>query len=104
MIERLDAKIKKLEKQREETYAKSQKSCSHPASEVIEGEYKSGHYFTSPPFRVCKLCGYAEEGWHCGYWKLSDGYIPSVSREYAMKYVIGGVRSQEDISKERFNR
>lgn len=105
MIERFDAKIDKLEKEREEIVARGQKYCPHPTSEILEGEYKRGHYFTSPPFRVCKLCGYAEDGWHCGYWKLQDNDpVPSVSREMAMKYVIGGVLSQEELSKKRFNR
>lgn len=105
LIERLDAKINALEEQRKVLSKNGQKKCSHPASEILEAEYVGGTYFSTPPFRVCKLCGYAEEGWHCGYWKLrDDNPVPSVSREAAMKYVIGGVLSQKQMSDLRFGR
>jgi len=81
---------------------KGQSACKHPADQILEGPYQDG-YFTQPPFRVCKLCGYAEEGWHCGYWKLRDSTeVGSVSREYAMKYVINGIIPQSELSKKRF--
>jgi hypothetical protein len=88
---------------------KAQKSCEHPPEEIVEGAYAPdsyGHYHT-PPYRVCKLCGYAEEGWHCGYWKLGNGVysgIPSLSRKEAWKFVKGPIHSQEVLSEIRYDR
>ena len=59
------------------------KNCEH--QDVVEGEY-GGNCTASPPFRVCKLCGYTEEGWYCGYTLLNGNY-PEVSRDEAFKFV-----------------
>lgn len=66
-----------------------QVSCKH--SQVIEGEYSPGKFFGSlPPFRVCTRCGYAEDGWGCGYTMLNnDQNVEEVSRDEADKYVRG---------------
>jgi hypothetical protein len=105
LIDRIDLKIEKLQGEREVLRQTGQNKCSHPAGEILEAEYANGNYFTSPPFRVCKLCGYAEEGWHCGYWKLrEDSAVPSVTRHAAMEYVIGGVITQKELNKKRYGR
>lgn len=79
------------------------KKCKHPESEIVEGEYIStGPYShdwdgecATPPFRVCKICGFAEQGWGCGYKVLAPNnyHIPTIKRSKAMKYVIGGIHS-----------
>lgn len=87
--------------------AELQTACAHPLSEVVEGEYRPDPWGnnSTPPFRVCKLCGYAEEGWHCGYWKLGRGVyngIQSMSRTEAFEYVLGCIVDQEELSRRRF--
>lgn len=91
VIEEIDKEIEALQKKKKAFIIKSVAKCKHPVSSVVEGEYKEFHYLNScPPFRVCKDCGYAEEGWGCGYNKL-DYYkvlVPTVQRDYAEKYVL----------------
>ena len=81
-----------------------QKQCKHPRELIVEGEFiPSGAYcHASPPFRVCTACGYAEEGWHCGYWKL-DGNCNCVDREEAMKYVVTFI-GNEKLADMRFGK
>lgn len=84
-----------------------QEECPHPKEDIIEGDMHRGstyggcgvHVSTSqPPFRVCRRCGYAEEGWGCGYWKITKDYsVPTLPREEAWKIVIGGILSQNDM-------
>jgi len=66
-----------------------QSRCQHRVNEVVEGDYKAYDYSTDPPFRVCTVCGYAEQGWGCGYWKLNYGSreIPTIPRSEAQKYI-----------------
>jgi len=68
---------------------KAQIECDHP--EIFEGEYiSSGDGHSTPEFRVCVPCGYAEEGWHCGYSFLTDEdgrNVTEVSREEALKKI-----------------
>lgn len=75
----------------------AQAACPHPKHDVREGRYVGG-YCTRPPFRVCTHCGYAEQGWGAGYWKLPSDYdVAELPREVAYRYVVGGVVSQEDM-------
>jgi hypothetical protein len=77
----------------------AQQACTHP--DVVEGEHLKGFLDTQPPFSVCRVCGYAEEGW--GYWKLPQ-FSPRVDRETARKLVRGRIWSQEAMSNARFGR
>lgn len=68
--------------------------CTHPFDAIREGRYvPSGSWnHATPEMRVCIDCGYAEEGWGCGFWKLSVDWelrdsIPQLSRDEAFKYV-----------------
>lgn len=81
----LNAKIDKLND-------KLMTKCPHPIESLREGEYeKAGNWGSAtPPMRVCTDCGYAEEGWGCGYWKLDTDYnvaVPKLSRDEAFKHV-----------------
>lgn len=64
--------------------------CAHPIHMVVEADHYSGLLYVDGPFRVCRACGLAEEGWGCGYWKLDFGYreaIPRMDRDSARRYV-----------------
>ena len=68
--------------------------CKHPISHIVQGEYipDDDSYFgnhSTPDFRVCKICGYAEEGWGCGYRRLrgSRKDVPEIHRHEARKFV-----------------
>jgi hypothetical protein len=71
-----------------------QKSCKH--ANMVECDYIV-RYSTWPPRRVCKDCGLAENGWHCGYQRLRTKheytdtlreFVPLVSRETVEKYTL----------------
>lgn len=121
--------IEKIKKQIEKIYEEADKKakpyedeierleniiakCPHPENYIVEGAYISGSLcsytgdVSTPPFRVCSLCGYAEEGWGCGYYKLApNNYsMKSIDRNTARKFVKRGILSQEELSNIRFNR
>src|SRR5271155_2745 len=71
-----------------------QKHCPHPVEQVREGQYIK--HFTggaAPPFRVCILCGYAEEGWGSGYLHLHNAVFhvaelpPDVAHRYVRRFM-----------------
>ena len=83
-----------------DTYVKSmQAACDHPKEQIVEGDsiecqWSNNH---TPPFRVCKLCGYSEEGWGSGYRRL-EGYncgIPTIDSNKALCYMIGPMVKQD---------
>lgn len=106
----MNKKILRLEKQIAEASGnlkslieEYQSKCTHKL--VIEAPYKEETYVTyaAPDFRVCKECGYAEEGWGCGYWKLSNPeFVGCMPRDEARNYVKGKFWTQEEMSKLRF--
>ena len=109
-VEAFDRQVEHLRKRRGEYIQLSQEACPHPLCEIVEGRYKTAGlvFGAQAPFRVCRLCGYAEEGWYCGYWKLNSERdpahpagnhipIPELPRDAAMKYVLRRL-SQEEIS------
>jgi hypothetical protein len=75
--------------------------CEHPESEVIEAPELSDSYsFRYPPFRVCKVCGYSEEGFGCGYKLLRYGSYSvrrATSRMEAIGFMIGRMRTQVEL-------
>jgi hypothetical protein len=92
--------------QRQKALAKLHAGCKHPVSEILEGRYEpeSTYAYAKPEFRVCKLCGYAEEGWGSGFWKLARGIydgIPQLSRDEAFKYVLK-FHTQDDLYKLKY--
>lgn len=74
--------------------------CSHPKGQ-IRRTWESGN---GPPWTICLLCGYAEEGWGVGEWKLPSYIdhmpIPSIGRNELMKKR-RFFRTQMDISHEK---
>jgi len=87
-------RLKRAEKNLREKHIKLQSECLH--DEVLEGESTPStyHSYSDPPFRVCTACGYAEEGWGCGYSFLDDSKkVLEVKREKAEKYLLGGIHS-----------
>ena len=83
-----------------------QTECPH--NQIVEGEYTPEGAFASgtPPFRVCTSCGYAEEGWGCGYSFLDDSGrdVKEMPRSKAMKYLIGRIISNREHSEVRLER
>ncbi len=62
-----------------------QLKCEH--KRIVEAPYSSDSVCisASPDFRVCLDCGFAEEGWGCGYQILSGVTAPiKVTREKGM--------------------
>jgi len=88
-----------------------QDKCEHPEQVIVEGKAKPGDTWTigcgggtystwKPPFRVCRACGYAEEGWGSGYWKLgSTPRVPEIERAEAKKLILGRALTQRDLYK-----
>lgn len=64
----------------------AQLNCTHPDIVEIAYEAPSWSGTSQPPFRVCVDCGFAEEGWHCGY-QILRGEARRVSRDegYCMR-------------------
>ena len=59
---------------------KIQLACPH--REVVEADYWPSDYGHSmPPFRVCVVCGFSEEGWGCGYQILASEVARAVTRD-----------------------
>lgn len=70
--------------------------CPHHVDSLREGRFveqsSSGFGRATPPMRVCIDCGYAEEGWGCGYWKLETSWqlndsVPKLEQSEAFKFV-----------------
>lgn len=87
---------------------KVQRLCDHPADGIYEAPYVPAAWLSAqPPYRVCLRCGWAEEGWGCG-WQLLRVAEPSydrperyrLTRDQAFAHVLGGVRSN-DTARER---
>jgi hypothetical protein len=91
----------------DETVKRVQLACAH--REIVEGPYDPGRWLgAQPDFRVCVECGYAEEGWHCGYWLLAERECRQIrkvsTRDKAHKLVVGPIHSQYITSEVRFGR
>ena len=86
----------------------TQNGCKHRATSIREAKWVPSSYNDGMglrPFRVCIDCGYAEEGWGCGYWKL--GKVSScmeLERDEALEYVVGDVISQDELNNKRYDK
>lgn len=106
-IEELDREIQALKDDREARLLELQAGCDHPVDDIFEVDYRDGGilFSATPPFRVCRKCGYAEEGWHCGYWKLDTREeVPTISREKARRDYVLKFYTQEQMNEERFKK
>lgn len=98
-IRRIEQRETAQEKRKASLIAKVQRLCRHPVSMLIEAPYSSSEFSSERPFRVCRRCGYAEEGWGAGYWRLGRGVysgVPELSRNEAQRLVRTFV-SQDDM-------
>lgn len=105
-VESLDKQIKALENKRHKAIEKLQTRCKHPVKQIVEAEYEhSSDYFgAQSPFRICMLCGYAEEGWGCGYWKLDTREeVLWISRKKAWDYVLK-LYTQNELNEMRYHK
>lgn len=107
-IETADEEVRLATERRKQTIDRIQAVCSHPAEAIVECE-SYGDYIVIPPRRCCLLCGYAEEGWGCGYWKLGawgcSNYLreyPQVSRQVMQDKYIKRLLTQYDMRDSRY--
>lgn len=99
---RIDAAIQREKMQRIKTREfihMLQNKCKH--TDVVETSLG-----THPPFRVCRECGYAEQGWGCGYWKLNGPGpdTPQLPERVCSSLVTIRVLSQEEMNNVRYAR
>lgn len=90
LIAELKSQRAQLNNKVEQLETKLMTKCPHLIEALREAKAVSSSWSATPPMRVCTDCGYAEEGWHCGYWKLDTDYgveIPKLSRDAAFKFV-----------------
>lgn len=98
LLAHAEAVARDAEKDYQDTLKICQAECKH--EDVVEHPDSHGKFIVSPPYRVCRTCGYAEEGWGCGYWKLAPRVfeVPHLSREAAWKFVRGKIWTQDEMS------
>ncbi|GEM_PF-5701384 len=100
--------LEEAKRRYKEARIEAQTECPHPVSEIFEGHYPQESDMRPSEFRVCTGCGYAEDGWGCGYSFLGRGNygsdIKKVSSDEALKYVRGKVIPNEDHSDVRLGR
>lgn len=98
-IRKLEEEIDKLKSRKETMVKLMQDNCKHPEESLLESKSIPSSFGGTlfRPLRVCRLCGYAEEGWGAGYWKISNTYseLPVVSREVAWRFVRKFVSQEE---------
>lgn len=89
-------KRRKCEKKITDMRIKMQLSCKH--KDVAEVDYvpSKSWFRAEPPFRVCKRCGFAERGWHCGYQILKNSNS-TLDRNKAYQFVEGKIHNNGDF-------
>jgi hypothetical protein len=98
--QKMQQRIKTLEEASADLLKELQQECPHPLEAIVEAPHRSYQYLerSTPPFRVCRACGLAEEGWGCGYRLLAPrnySSVPELSREAAQNLVKGRMVCQE---------
>lgn len=69
--------------------------CEH--SEVFESAYTPSSWGSAtPPYRVCRDCGFAEEGWGCGY-SILQGAASPAERDAAGKMRVTQVFLNDEV-------
>ncbi len=99
MLEK-EGKLRVAKKEYKESLILAQTNCEHPR--IVEGKrFRSSVLNDSLPFRVCRDCGYAEEGE--GYSLLTRGSynedeleIPEVDRDVACRLARGSIVPYEN--------
>lgn len=67
----IEERLVALQERRQQLLDQAHELCSHPIEQVRQAPPWQGIFgFADPPFRVCLVCGLAEEGWRKGYDKL----------------------------------
>ena len=87
-IDQIDKELEELKNRRNNLIKNIQKICSHPIEAVRECKYIE---HSSPPLRVCTLCGLLAQGWN----HLQDNYpkmhpykeVKYIERESLVKYI-----------------
>ena len=61
------AQLERAKAKLEEERIKMQLDCKHESVVEIPHTSSSVYAYTSPPYKICVDCGFAEKGWDCGY-------------------------------------
>lgn len=101
-LARLEKAEEKLASRIDATKEKLVRVCKHPKDSIRELRHDR-----SAPWTICLDCGYAEEGWGIGTWKLPSGYIdhvplPSIDENRFFK-VRTAFRTQDQIVHEKIH-
>ncbi len=94
----IEAKIEKLHDKREEIINAAVASCDHPLEAIRELPYNANPLFPEKPWLVCTKCGYAEQGWYCGYKRLKHAEYknpPKITHKQFCAYAL--VRKHQPI-------
>ena len=99
-LEQVVSLITMLEQEKTELIYKLYKTCPHTT--VVKVKMDEGLLKSTPPYKLCKLCGIAEEGQldQTGYIKLTEK-ASDLPREEADKLVIKKF-SQKELKSENF--
>jgi hypothetical protein len=74
----LNNRLTAIQSERLELIRKTVAECDHPLECVYERPYRPYMYLSAdPPWLICIRCGYTEEGWGCGFTKLSHAEFQS---------------------------
>jgi len=108
-IENYKDLIEALKNQNVETELEIIKKCKHLKT-IIEGDYRRGYsspssgkrYGFAMEFRVCTVCGLAEEGAY--YRQLSGDNIPIIHPDISEKYVKLFIKKEVMLSETEYKR
>jgi hypothetical protein len=88
----LDIEIKQLENRRDALIDAQCDNCPHPHQFLVEVAYRESTFFDFLPWRLCKLCGAAEEGWSYNFVKpkvvikyVTSGELPQITSDDLIK-------------------
>jgi hypothetical protein len=101
LLREREKELKQAGENYEEARVQAQISCEHP--KIVEGNYLPPSSVSNgyAPFRVCRDCGYSEEGWGSGYSFLTRGdkqdelEIPTIDRGRAYEFRRGQTLDNE---------
>lgn len=85
----------------------AQRTCPHPVESIFEIDYRSSVLGTTAPWRVCAECGFAEEGWGCGYKYLAtpnSRRVPTIDRERGLELRRGKIHSNTRVTDAKWGR
>jgi hypothetical protein len=98
-LERLEANIEALQKEKTELIHKTIEGCKHPLAAIRERPYvpsATSYGNSQPPYLVCTACGLSEKGWGCGYKKLRHAENKNVKQITTKEWAEVSLRLEDD--------